>query len=509
MMNSLKCRCTPRVLALAVALLFPVVSAHAVELVINGDFEQNTGAGTQSFGSWTAASQPGSQGGFFAQQGAKGPVTPVAVPTAPQGSFAAMSDQPAPGSHALYQDISIPAGATAMLTARVFVQNAAKIAASPASLNYASGAPNQQARIDVMNPTASWDDVGSGVLANVFQWPPSSATPVNTVNSGAYQAVQLDLSAYAGQTVRLRIAEVDNRQSLFFGVDSVSVMTNGVPSGLAAPSNVAYFLQGTNVVISFAPVASTSTEVVTGYLAQCAAQNPVGPTLSGSASASPVTVTALVPGAQYSCQVAAQKADLSTGPLSAAVSFTAPAIPAGPGSNVPLPQGGTASVQVSGPGGIPTTGVLSSVSFSAVQSAPVLPPQGAAAFPFGLMSLRITGLTPGDATQTLVTLPKAIPAGAQYWKYGPTADNATPHWYDFSSSVTFVGNTVALNITDGGIGDDDLAKNGQITDPGGVMVPVDAVINTATPVPVWSVWGWLLASLALFGAFAGVRSRRD
>ena len=57
-----------------------------------------------------------------------------------------------------------------------------------------------------------------------------------------------------------------------------------------------------------------------------------------------------------------------------------------------------------------------------------------------------------------------------YYKYGPTPDNATPHWYEFMwdgrTGAVIQGNVVTLYFVDGERGDSDLAINGLIVDPG-------------------------------------------
>ena len=92
---------------LGLAVFAALGPAQAAELLANGSFEQNSGPGSLVFTGWQSVSQAGSKGGFAAQQGARGAITPVAVPAPPDGAFALMSDQPGPGSHVLYQDVAI------------------------------------------------------------------------------------------------------------------------------------------------------------------------------------------------------------------------------------------------------------------------------------------------------------------------------------------------------------------------------------------------------------------
>ena len=67
-----------------------------------------------------------------------------------------------------------------------------------------------------------------------------------------------------------------------------------------------------------------------------------------------------------------------------------------------------------------------------------------------------------------------LPEGAEpvtYYKYGPTPDNAVPHWYEFmwdgETGAVIEGNRIMLYFVDGKRGDDDLLVNGVISDPGG------------------------------------------
>jgi hypothetical protein len=90
-------------------------------------------------------------------------------------------------------------------------------------------------------------------------------------------------------------------------------------------------------------------------------------------------------------------------------------------------------------------------------------------FPLGFYSLEITDVPPGGAATVEVTLPWA--AVRSWWKYGRTPNNPTPHWYNFAFNGTtgaeINGNVITLHFVDGQRGDDDLAANGVIVDPGG------------------------------------------
>lgn len=202
------------------ALLFVVVGttsapAHSAELVANGGFENNTGVGTSVFTNWVVGVMLGTQGAFYVQTGNQLPFSRFVIAPPSRGSFSAISDQTGPGTSVIYQDIAVPASGQTVLSMRLFVQNQAEDYAVPASqsLDYAI-VPNQQARVDIISPAA--DALTVSVLANMFR-----TIPGDPQTQGYITLVQ-DLTAFAGTTVRLRVASVDNLQGLNVAVDGVS-----------------------------------------------------------------------------------------------------------------------------------------------------------------------------------------------------------------------------------------------------------------------------------------------
>jgi hypothetical protein len=120
-------------------------------------------------------------------------------------------------------------------------------------------------------------------------------------------------------------------------------------------------------------------------------------------------------------------------------------------------------------------------------------------FPHGLLDFLIESCSPGDTVTFTITYPDPLPAGAEYWKYGPTPSNPTPDWYMLPAIIA--GNTVTFDITDGGLGDDDLAPNGTIDDPGGP--------GAAAAVPAMPVWALALLALLLLLVMARRAMRTD
>lgn len=140
------------------------------------------------------------------------------------------------------------------------------------------------------------------------------------------------------------------------------------------------------------------------------------------------------------------------------------------------------------------------IDVGAVGASPPSPP--GVVFPHGLFDFTATGCTPGSTIQVTVTYPANLPPGAQNWKYGPTPDNATPHWYILPATIS--GNQVVFSITDGGLGDDDLDENGTFVEPGGAGAWAVGG-PSARGVPLLTAPGLILLSGLL--ALVGLRRR--
>jgi hypothetical protein len=91
-------------------------------------------------------------------------------------------------------------------------------------------------------------------------------------------------------------------------------------------------------------------------------------------------------------------------------------------------------------------------------------------FGFGFFEFEIHGLSAGDSTLLTIYLPDESTQNT-YYKYGPTEDNASTHWYRFlyenNTGAKFKTGYVILHFKDGVRGDEDLIANGIITDLGG------------------------------------------
>lgn len=89
-------------------------------------------------------------------------------------------------------------------------------------------------------------------------------------------------------------------------------------------------------------------------------------------------------------------------------------------------------------------------------------------FASGAFGFAIEELAPGATVQVAIKLPTGTQP-QHYYKYGPEAGDATPHWYRFDAATgpgaQFAGDTVILTLVDNGPGDSDPTP-GRIADPG-------------------------------------------
>ena len=183
------------------------------KMMVMDDFE--SGALTN----WKAVGS-GSGGWFIYTNGKKAPDpaqsdpnTPFDLPDPPQGKFAAVTDMNGPGTRILYWDVKL--NGRFMLHLTVLYAGVGGFSGAE-TLAYDVPEANQQFRIDLVRPSAPIDSVAQGdILVNVFGTSPGDPDRLEPT------AVSVDVSPWAGQTVRLRLAQTDNGGPLRVGVDNI------------------------------------------------------------------------------------------------------------------------------------------------------------------------------------------------------------------------------------------------------------------------------------------------
>lgn len=155
------------------------------------------------------------------------------------GKFFAITEQEGPGTAILYQDIALEPNATHQLQLAFSYESGAPITVPvPDSLTAAETPPaNQQVRIDVLKPTAPLESMApTDILATVFA--SSESENLQGGSSSPFlepKELTADLSQFAGQTVRLRIAVVVTEAPLFASVDNVAVTSTPLPVPVIPP----------------------------------------------------------------------------------------------------------------------------------------------------------------------------------------------------------------------------------------------------------------------------------
>jgi hypothetical protein len=179
--------------------------------VPNGDFE------TGDFQHWNVANQPGGEGDWFVYSGTESPLSGFNIAAPPQGNFAATTDQGGPGSHVLYRNIKLEPGMKHELSFYLYYRNRAGEFFPRNTLDF-TVEPNQQYLVDILRPKAdpfTFDP--DDIRARLFR------TRAGDPNRLQPTLMTFGLTRFAGKTIRLRFAEVDNQLFFQASVDRVRV----------------------------------------------------------------------------------------------------------------------------------------------------------------------------------------------------------------------------------------------------------------------------------------------
>lgn len=191
---------------LALALLVPDV-ASAQQIIVNGGFEGGlTG--------WWIANAAGGSGNFYLSSSTVSPVSGSPTPGPRSGLNYAVTDQTAPGAHALFQTFTLGSAPTSA-TLSFWYFNRTSVGPLGAQNDFSfTGPANQRVQIDLLSGDISGDPFGGTVLANFF---------TGAGNTGWTFFTQ-DITGLLGAgTYSLRFAQVDNQNVFQHGVDDVSL----------------------------------------------------------------------------------------------------------------------------------------------------------------------------------------------------------------------------------------------------------------------------------------------
>jgi hypothetical protein len=184
------------------------MTAAAAEIV-NGNFE------TCDLNGW-GLYWAGDTNGWTAYSGTTSPLSGQTISAPPEGTCAAITDQQGPNVQILYQDITLDGNYELNMT--LYSHNWGTGFYSPQSLCWDCDFPNQQYRVDIMLPGADLLSVDpADILYTIYQSMPGDPSEMPSTPFG------VDLSPWAGQTVRLRFAEADNQGFYNASVDDIKL----------------------------------------------------------------------------------------------------------------------------------------------------------------------------------------------------------------------------------------------------------------------------------------------
>ena len=248
-----------------------------------------------------------------------------------------------------------------------------------------------------------------------------------------------------------------------------------VPSGSAAPT-----------------AAQVKTGVNYGAVTVAAAGNAAMLT----AAAKSFSVSSLSPNTAYALYVVVEDGNPLLSAVSGPVAFTT--LPARDFTGAS--PAGAGNIAATFTGGSATCGYATKQYMAATAASATLP--AGVSFPQGVFAFTTTDCGAGATLNFTLTYPQALPAGTQYYKYGPTLADPSNHWYVFPATIS--GNQITFSIVDGGVGDSNPAA-GFITDPGGPGFAFAA--TNANAVPTLGEWGMLLL-IGLMGVVGMSASRK-
>ncbi|RYF28675.1 MAG: IPTL-CTERM sorting domain-containing protein [Comamonadaceae bacterium] len=400
------------------------------------------------------------------------------------------------GANTITAIVTAQDGATTK-TYTVTVTRAGSANANLGALSLSSGTLSPAFASGTTSYTASVNSASASLTATPTVADANASVTVNGVATASGSASTVLPMTTGSNTVTVVVTAQDGTTTKTYTVAVTrAVSTNNDLSALVLSSG------------TLNPAFNAAQQSYTATVASAVASTTVTPTVadaSASVAVNGVSVTsgsasgqiALNTGANVITVVATAQ---DGSPRSYTITVTRTALPTSANGASPS-GGGTVTATLAGPAGCG----FDRTAFIGLAGSPSSPPAspGIANYTFaqGLFDVEV-GACPMSSTVTITLVyPQPFAAGSVYMKYGPTASNATPHWYVFQGAVVS-GNTVTLTLTDGGAGDDDLVANGRIADPGGVALAAAVAPGGAIGIPTLSQWGLILMSLLLAGVAA-------
>lgn len=219
-----------KVLVLSAAIAAIGVSAAIAAGVRNGGFERGLSG-------WDTSERGG--GDWASVDATRAAAIDPRLLGPKAGEREAVVSQDGPGSNLLLQDLKLKADRRHRLSLWIQYRNQAPRFASPNTFDVAGvplsgsargGGPsapdNQQLRVEVIKSSAPIRTVKQKqILATVLRTMPGDR------RNSKWHRYGVNLSRYAGKTVTLRIAEIDNLGPLLVGVDAVKLKSKRIKRG--------------------------------------------------------------------------------------------------------------------------------------------------------------------------------------------------------------------------------------------------------------------------------------
>jgi hypothetical protein len=236
---------------------------------VNGTFEDATLTG------WTRYFRSQNVGDWYSYTGTASPLTGHDI-AAPQGTRAVTIDHNAPTTHELYQDVTIPSGPFATLSFYMGYNNTNGYFVTLDTLDWTN---NQQFRVDLVKTTTPHESIAAtDVLANLYRTQPGDRLIISPARVFAY-----DVSAFAGQTVRVRFAAAIGLSFFPVSIDNVCLTSSAVSNTVNTPTGSAIEVNLGSVTVTYPSVTTAGTTTIQQLDATAQTGPPAGDTFVGPA----------------------------------------------------------------------------------------------------------------------------------------------------------------------------------------------------------------------------------